>query len=299
MTSIDPIDDQIDLHELLGTLWEGRWVIIGVTGACTVLAVIAALVATPIYRSEALVQIRSEGRAGSSQLGALAAQFVDLGDLPAFSATSGGERAVTLATLQSRTLIGAYLHERNLLQRLYEEKWDPVAKQWKAEPPSIVEAVRRFKEEVLVVSEDRKTGLVTVGVEWEDPKEAQLWVTELVARADQYLREKAIAEGERNLAYLHSQAKQTAVVDLQKALFGLIEAEQGKLMLAKGGEEYAILTIDRATVPDLRIHPKRKRMVLIGFGAGAVLSLVFVLMMSAYRRSGASRQARAGREATS
>ncbi len=51
----DP-DDEIDLRQLAATLWDGRWWIIATTFLGSAIAVAYALLATPVYRAEALVQ---------------------------------------------------------------------------------------------------------------------------------------------------------------------------------------------------------------------------------------------------
>ncbi|MBI4757170.1 MAG: polysaccharide biosynthesis tyrosine autokinase [Betaproteobacteria bacterium] len=59
-----PEDDGIDLQELLGTLLEARWLIGAIAGGVFVVGVIYALLATPIYRSDALVQVESKDGMG-------------------------------------------------------------------------------------------------------------------------------------------------------------------------------------------------------------------------------------------
>ncbi|EML7989009.1 polysaccharide biosynthesis tyrosine autokinase [Stenotrophomonas maltophilia] len=49
--------DEIDLRQLLGTLIDHKWWIAGITGAFFVAAAAYALLATPIYRADAIVQV--------------------------------------------------------------------------------------------------------------------------------------------------------------------------------------------------------------------------------------------------
>jgi len=49
---------------------------------------------------------------------------------------------------------------------------------------------------------DPKTGLVTLSITWNDPNIAAKWANGLVRMANDYLRDQAIEESERNIAYL-------------------------------------------------------------------------------------------------
>ncbi len=50
-----PIDDEIDLRELLGALWKGKWIIIATTFVFAAGAVLYALSLPNIYKSDALL----------------------------------------------------------------------------------------------------------------------------------------------------------------------------------------------------------------------------------------------------
>lgn len=53
-------EDEIDLLALLGTLWDGRWRIAALTLAFTMIGIIYALLATPVYRATSLVQVEEK-----------------------------------------------------------------------------------------------------------------------------------------------------------------------------------------------------------------------------------------------
>lgn len=284
-----PSSSEIDLWALLQTLWQGKWIIVALTIIAGLIAVVLALTATEIFRAEALVQPRQEtGRSG--MLGGISTQFGGLADLAGLVGGGGGDRAVVIATLKSRTVIEGFIRDHNLLPRLYEPLWDPATKAWKNQNPKTMPTIWRayndFTRNIFRVTDDRKTGLCTVAIEWKDPAEAQKWVTELIARTNEYLKAKAVQEGERNLAYLEGQARKIGQVELQQALYGLVEVELRKLMLAKGGEEFALRTIDQAVVPTDRVRPKRKVMVLLGIVLGGLIGVMTVLARQSWAARG-------------
>lgn len=68
-----PQDDEIDLLALLGTLWDGKWLIAAVTMAFTAIGVFYALIQPPVYRANALIQVEEKqgGLPGMEELGGL------------------------------------------------------------------------------------------------------------------------------------------------------------------------------------------------------------------------------------
>jgi len=89
-------DDEIDLGELLGTLIDHRWLIIIVTGLFFVISVAYALLATPVYQANAIVQVEQK----VPNLPGLSALTQTLG-------ASSSEATTEIALITSRTVIGA------------------------------------------------------------------------------------------------------------------------------------------------------------------------------------------------
>jgi len=278
---------------LVAVLWRARLVVAAGAAAGTVVAIIYALTATEVFRAEALVQPRQQSAQGMS-LASLGARLGGLADLAGLSFGGGGDKAVSIATLKSRELVEGFIRDQNVLPRLYPAAWDQQNNKWKdpEHAPTTWQAYNDFVRSILTVVEDRKTGLVTIAVEWTDPVEAQRWVTELIARTNAHLKSAAILEGEQNLAYLENQARKIGQVELQRSLYGLMETEMNKLMVAKGGQEFAIKTIDPAFVPQKRIRPKRTRVTVLGFLVGMFGAMGFVIARTLV--TGSMREAGAG-----
>jgi tyrosine-protein kinase Etk/Wzc len=96
-------DDEIDLGALLGTLIDHKWLIIIVTGLFLVGSVAYALLATPIYQANALVQVEQK--------------VPDLPGLSAISQTLGAsssEATTEIALITSRTVIGKAVDDLDL-----------------------------------------------------------------------------------------------------------------------------------------------------------------------------------------
>jgi hypothetical protein len=79
----------------------------------------------------------------------------------------------------------------------------------------------------------------------------------MVALANDYQRDRAITESERNIAYLTAQAGKTEVIGIQQVIYSLLETEYNTAMLARGNPEFAFKIIDPAVVPEKPSFPDR------------------------------------------
>jgi hypothetical protein len=72
-----------------------------------------------------------------------------------------------------------------------------------------------------------------------------------------YLRANAIAQSERNIAFLGQEAAKTYVVGVKQAICEILQSEIRKEMLARGSEEYAFRILDRALPPERAASPRK------------------------------------------
>lgn len=103
-SSSDYISDEIDLGKLLGILLDAKWLIFSVTALFAALGVVVALLSTPIYKADALIQIEQKNTGGIS------AMVGDMGDL--FSQESSATTEIEI--LKSRMILGDTVNEFNL-----------------------------------------------------------------------------------------------------------------------------------------------------------------------------------------
>jgi tyrosine-protein kinase Etk/Wzc len=109
--TIEP--DDIDLARIIGEFIDHRKLILSVTSICTMLAIVYALFATPIYQANSLLQI--EQKQGNALLDSLSQV------LPNTQPQSAPE----IALLQSRMILGKTVSDLNL-QAEIEQKYFPV-----------------------------------------------------------------------------------------------------------------------------------------------------------------------------
>jgi len=263
-------DDEIDLWELWETIWSGRWLIVVVTGVFTLGGVTYALLAQEWYKAD-VVLAPANKQAGAG--GALA-QFGGLASLAGISLPGAGE-GEPVAVLKSKDFARSFITDLNVMPMLLEDA------DFGDKKPDIRDAVKVFDTQIRTVTEDKKSGLVTLSVRWKDPDTAAEWANVLVKRLNDRLRTQAQEESERNVAYLQREIAATSVVSLQQSMGRVLEGEMQKLMLARGNEEFAFKVIDRATPPKQRETPKRTLIALVSMLAGGFLGILVVFLRKA------------------
>jgi uncharacterized protein involved in exopolysaccharide biosynthesis len=282
-------EGELKLGELIEFLRRSRWLILSVTAACTIAVAVAAWLIPRKYEGVVLL-LPVSSQSSSSELGALASvasQFSGLASsLTGLNLSAGGgNKAEAVATLQSRTIAQRFIQDHNLLPILFSEKWDRVQQKWYADDPhkipSLWKGMNYFEKSVLNVTENAKTGLVTLTITWTDAKLAASWANDLVKATNEYMRNKAIKESQRNIDYLNEQAAKTTSVELRNAIYTVLESEIKKEMVAQGSEEYALKVVDPAIPPEVQSFP---RPVLWTVG-GLFVGLMFGIIASVVRNA--------------
>ncbi|MCE0493808.1 Wzz/FepE/Etk N-terminal domain-containing protein [Vibrio salinus] len=293
-------DDEIDLRELFGALWHGKWIIILTTIIFAAGAVAYALHLPNTYKSDAL--LAPADNSGNSGLSQMASQFGGLASLAGVNLAKGQTSQADLAVqvLQSRQFIEQFIKEHHLLVPLMVAKgWDLASnkliyndeiydisnKKWLRKPkglrgikPSAQEAYEKFSKDVLNVSQNKDSGLYTISVSFYSPYLAQQWVSWLVEDINKVMRDRTIAETTKNLNYLKEQLEKTAVADMQSAFYKLIEEQTKKLMLAEVQDEFVFKTIDPPFIPEEKFKPKRISLVILGSLLGIIFGSLFSLI---------------------
>ncbi|MBF4365656.1 LPS O-antigen length regulator [Vibrio anguillarum] len=305
MDKLGVSDDEIDLRELFGALWKGKLLIVLCTAVFAVGGVIVALSKPNTYQAEASLVAANEDSGGG--LTSMAGQLGGLASLAGINLGSGrsGDKAMSLAVLQSRQFINAFINRHQLLVPLMAaESWDRVSgemvidpalydvetQQWirKIEPPlsstpSDWEAHKAFKE-IFSVSEAKDNGLVKVSITHLSPLIAQQWVELLVKDLNDWIKNEKLTETRQNISYLEQQLEKTKLVDMQSVFYQLIEEQMKSLMLAEVKDEFAFKTIDPAVVPEEKAGPKRALICVLATLLGGMLGIAIVLVRFAFKK---------------
>ncbi|HBQ1035687.1 TPA: polysaccharide biosynthesis tyrosine autokinase [Klebsiella pneumoniae] len=110
--------DEIELGRLIGELIDHRKLIISITALFTLIALVYALFATPVYQADALIQV--EQKQGNAILSNLSQMLPD----------SQPQSAPEIALLQSRMILGKTVDDLNLQTRVKENYFPLVGEGW-------------------------------------------------------------------------------------------------------------------------------------------------------------------------
>lgn len=229
-SSVDNSSDEIDLGKLLGILLDAKWIILVTTFLFAVGGVAVALLSTPIYKADALLQIEEKSKGG---IGSLVGG--DMGEL--FSQESSATTEIEI--IKSRMILGGTVDKFNLTT-VAEPKYLPVigkglariagkVNQIEISRYTVPEYAQEMKHTLVVLDAEKKTyqlvrgdeQVVLKGVAGELAKNDgyELFVTELRSHNDQEFaigqrsRLEAIEWLKQNLA-ISERGKQTGILQL-------------------------------------------------------------------------------------
>jgi uncharacterized protein involved in exopolysaccharide biosynthesis len=273
----------LNLQELFARLWQGRWWIVGSVASSVGAALAVALLSTPVYRATTVLISASTDRAGlGNSLGSALGQLSGVAALAGVNlAPNTAETEEALAVLRSRDFTESFIRDNELMPVLFAKKWDAAKRAWTGAPdqrPTEAQAFRYFDRSVRGVTQDKKTGLIEINIDWKDRDRAAAWANEQVRRLNAEMRRRAIEQADASVGFLQKELGATTVVDTRAAINRLVETQINKRMLANVSQEYAFRVVDRALPPDTEdiVWPKRSLLLLggmiLGLGLGCVLA---------------------------
>jgi uncharacterized protein involved in exopolysaccharide biosynthesis len=216
---------------------------------------------TPRYRADLTMSAANNNQ---GQMGG------ELGSLAAIAGISiGGESKKaeeSLEYIRSRGFTAGFIQRHELLPILYAKKWDAQRGQWKGDPPTLSEAVKRFSNKIRLISEDRRTGIVTLSIVWSDRVLAAQWANSLVAEADDALRQRGIAQLSRSIEYLKQESAQITELEIRSAVYKVMENELKDQMVARTRDSYAFQVLDPAVPPDAKDRDSPNRILYLALG---------------------------------
>jgi len=294
--------DEVDLRELFGAIWKGKWIIIATTALCGIIAVYFSLKMPNIYKSTAtLISATGEEQSGTA---AIAARFGGLASLAGMSLGGGGtdKTQIAIEILKSHRFLSGFIEKHNLKPEIMAVKaWDvannklifnegvyneqskiwnwQTSSQWKKQQqPSDQETIKTLLNKI-VISQNEESGLVNISASHLSPFVAQQWVQWLVNDINQHMREQDIAEAEKSIGYLKGKLEKTSLAEMQKIFYELIEAQTKTKMLAEIRDQYVLKVIDPARVPELKDKPKRAVFCTMAVIFGGMFGVLLVFLV--------------------
>jgi LPS O-antigen subunit length determinant protein (WzzB/FepE family) len=227
---------------------------------------------TPIYQAQSImvpVQSDISNNDVTKKLGGLASIVGIGGD------NVTDETTLHMATFRSRKFIREFINENNLMPILYEADWDDEGQRWIGDEPTMWDTVNYFDEEIRSVVVDQETGLITLSVNWTDPKLTVKWAELMAAKINKVLQETFLNETKENLTYLSERLLETQNSESRDVLYSLLQEQIKREMLSKSDQNFAYKVVDPPVVPEKKSSPKRSLFALVGLLLGGIISIIY------------------------
>ena len=301
----DQYDDEIDLRELFSVLWGNKIKIIGITAVFAVVSVIYALSVPNQYKASALLAPAQQ------QSGGLSGALGQLGGLASLAGVSigGGESSeaqVAQEIMKSWSFIEGFIADNDLAVEVYAaEGWSRESNQlkfdndvyavktktWLVEndnigrlgPPTSWQLFEKFSE-MLAVSEDKKSGLISISIEYYSPQIAKQWLDLYISSINKHMQARQVVKVSNNIEYLEAQIEKTSITEMQEVFYTIIEEQIKSQMLAEASPDYAFVAVSPSMVPEEKSQPKRALICILGTLLGGILSVLTVLVLHFARK---------------
>ncbi|MCF6439069.1 Wzz/FepE/Etk N-terminal domain-containing protein [Pseudoalteromonas luteoviolacea] len=288
-------NDQIGLLMTFKLLWSKKLVIFIFSTAVTLIGFLFASNLPDVYRSSVLV---APAESNASKVGALNSQLGGIASLTGLSLGPQGisKSDLALQILKSRVFIDEFIEKNDLTTILlavegwdenegyiYNEKiYDAASQTWLVENTQEIKsmAFNKFIEDQLVINQDRGSKFIRISMSHYSPVIAQLVLDKLINDINETIRVMDTVAATNSISYLESTLKTTHVDEMKKILFGLIEKEFQKKMLADVQKEYVFQVIDPAIVPLYPTWPKKVLILLLSFVLGMLFICSYLIIAS-------------------
>ena len=298
-------DDEIDLRELFGVLWAGSRKIIAITAVFAFVSVIYALSLPNQYISTSVL---APAQSDSSDLSGALGQLGGLASLAGVDIGGGtsSEAKIAQEIMKSWSFIDDFIVDNDLAVELCavqgwskesdellinDGAYDTENKQWLGQNecgvtglPSSWVLFETFSDR-LVVSENKKSGLVTVSIEYYSPQIAKQWLDMYVANINAHMQLRQVEKVTNNINYLQDQIEKTSIAEMREVFYTIIEQQTKNKMVAEASPEYAFVAVSPSMVPEEKSQPQRAFICIIGTLIGGILSVLLVLIMHYARNS--------------
>ena len=292
-------DDEIDLKELFGVLWAGKFLIVIITAVFAIGSVLYALSIPNQYKATALLA------PAQADAGGLSSALGQLGGLASLAGVSIGEGSssesqIAREIMKSWSFVESFIADNNLEVEVYaaegwsknsgelkidDDVYDIHTQAWLLEdddtnelrPPTSWELFERFGE-MLSVSQDKQSGLVSVSIEYYSPVLAKEWLDLYIAAINGHMQARQVTKVSRNISYLEAQIAKTSIAEMREVFYTIIEEQTKNKMVAEASPDYAFLAVSPSMVPEEKSKPSRALICVLSTLFGGLFGVLIVMV---------------------
>ena len=292
-------DDEIDLKEFFYVLFHGKWIILSVTSCISIIGLIYSLTLPNIYVSKALLAPVNSSSSLSGALGNVGGLAAVAGiKLPSGHDEGNSAQAIkkigSLSFFENNILTNIYLPDLMAVKSWNPKKntvvfdeniFDTNSNSWirdysypKQQIPSAQESFEVFTTKHLILSEDKKSGFISLSIKHQSPFLAKQWTELVVNEINSFYRKKDKLKSGKAASYLNQQISLTSFSEIKQVLAQLLQEETKKLTLIEANKFYVFDYIDPPVVMEQKSEPGRAFICILSELFGGMLSVLLVLL---------------------
>ena len=298
-------DDEIDLRELFGVLWRGKFLIM--------LCVVAAIALAALYLRSAERKYTVEYVFKPVETEDALPSLGGLGGLASLAgvslpSSSSGDFLTFKFLLKSEEVAQKFMQDEALLRGIFHKEWDSHTQSFRQPadgaltpyvrrvkklltgegprdyaPPSAARLVEWLKEDGFSSSEERDTGFLTLSAETPEPDLMIQVMSQVTEETDRLLKERYIASAEQTMGFYQQQLAKARAREHREALAKLIAQEDQKLMLASKGTYFVAEPLTEPSVSLNPTSPKASLVLALSVVLGGFFSAALVLIRQALK----------------
>ncbi len=292
--------NEIDLSYLFSILWGRKLLIILLTSFFAAFSVFYALSIPNYYQSKALLNVIQDESSGMDSIASRYGGLASLADIDIPQVTSKDKASLVMETIKSREfmkhlitidgvlegIIATKNFDSQTQEIIYDDKiFNSIKNEWVREPvypykkvPSYLEAHQIFVNNMLTLTQDRKSGFISLTVEHISHFFASHLLESVIKEVNFLIKEFDMNESANAISYLNNQAEFNLNNNLKDVVSKLYEIQLRKQMLSNIRDEYIIIPIDSPFVPEKKAGPTRSIICILITFTGGLLSIIYVLL---------------------
>lgn len=268
-------ENSLNILEFLSIIKKRRMIFVYICIPAVIIAIVASLLMTKIYRAGAVISYSSQKSPSDSALGELSNLF------PSIDIISGRNPGEIIKLLESKSMAEEVIKNKNLLLVFFDKK--KILFFTDAKEPTIWDGIR-FIQDNLKVEYDRLSSTIEISFDFKDPKIAVDIVNEYIETLNNRLKSETISNAEKAIESMEKQLIKVNDVLLKERIYGMMVSQIGNIALAESQKYFNFQLIDPPKVPDKKIKPKRRLIIVITFMGSFMISLFLILLLEHLER---------------
>ena len=290
---------EMDLREILSIVWKSKVLLVGITFAFSLFALIYSLYLPNVYKSKALLSPVGEQNNMSSSMrgvgGIASLAGINLGsESNSNNSVKALDKLNSLSFFSDNILPNIFLPDLMAIKSwdsannkiIYDERiYDETNQTWvrdfkypQTQIPSAQESYEIFIDNHFSMSQDQETFFVTIAVKHQSPYIAHQWTELIVKELNKFFRIKDKAEAQAAIDYLNGQIALTSFTEIKVAIAELFQKKTQQLALIEVSDFYVYDYIDPPAVMEKKSEPKRLIILVIGGFVGIIVAMFAILL---------------------